>query len=64
MLSYLSSTLRRLLTREMPIIKGEVDIAFDQPTREWSATVNKPTLNLFLYDVRENAKLRQTWEAA
>jgi hypothetical protein len=42
-----------------------VDIAFDQPKRDWSARLSRPTLNLFLYDLRENAKLRSThpvWE--
>jgi hypothetical protein len=32
-----------------------VGISFDAPTREWSAGVSTPTLNLFLYDLREAA---------
>jgi hypothetical protein len=54
-----------LLIRELPIKNGEVDIVFDQPKREWSARLNRPTLNVFLYDLHENKKLRQTqpmWE--
>jgi hypothetical protein len=66
MLPDLDDTLRQLLIHEMPISEGEVDIAFDQPTREWSARLGgKPTLNLFLYDIRENTRLRQAaspWE--
>ena len=59
----LDEALRQLLVREMPIRNGEVDIKFDQPTREWSARLSRPTLNLFLYDLRENLKLRasQQW---
>ena len=59
----LDEALRQLLVREMPIRNGEVDIRFDQPTREWSARLSRPTLNLFLYDLRENLKLRasQQW---
>ncbi|RPI83756.1 MAG: DUF4255 domain-containing protein [Chloroflexi bacterium] len=65
MIDELDEVLRKLLIRELPITNGEVDIAFQQPSRDWSARVSKPTLNVFLYDVRENQKLRQTqpmWE--
>src|SRR5512137_1156548 len=60
MIDDLDEVLRQLLIRELPIKNGEVDVQFDQPKREWSAKVSRPTINLFLHDVRENAKLRQT----
>jgi hypothetical protein len=60
MIEDLDEALRHLLVREMPINNGEVDIQFNQPKREWSARLSRPTLNLFLYDVRENLKLRHT----
>jgi hypothetical protein len=60
MIEDLDEVLRQLLIRELPIKNGEVDIKFEQPKREWSARLSRPTLNLFLYDVRENQKLRQT----
>lgn len=63
MLDDLDETIRQLLIKEIPLKNGEVDIKFDQPKREWSARLTKPTLNLFLYDVRENAALRHhQWE--
>lgn len=52
--------LRRLLIEEIPVRNNEIEIAFDQPRREWSARLNRPTLNIFLHDVRENAQLRQS----
>ena len=59
----LDETIRQLLIAEMPVKNGEVEISFDQPKREWSARQSRPTLNLFLYDVRENHILRQhQWE--
>jgi hypothetical protein len=67
MIEDLDEVLRQLLIRELPIKNGEVDIAFDQPKREWSARLSRPTLNLFLHDLNENKKLRQThpaWEVA
>ena len=35
-----------------PMLSGP-DIAFDLPSRDWAAGVSKPTLNLYLYDIRE-----------
>ena len=60
MISDVDEALRQLLIRELPIKNGEVDIKFEQPEREWSARLSRPTINLSLYDVRENPKLRQT----
>jgi hypothetical protein len=63
MLADLDETLRQLLVAEMPVKNGEIDIEFDQPKREWSSRLTRPTVNFFLYDLRENAVLRQhQWE--
>lgn len=59
MIDDLDRTIETLLKEELPIKNGEVDVKFDQPTREWGARLTRPTLNFFLYDVRENATLRQ-----
>jgi hypothetical protein len=59
MITDLDQTIKRLLIEELPIKNGEIDVKFDQPTREWSAKLAKPTVNFFLYDVRENNTLRQ-----
>lgn len=59
MINAVDEVLRQLLIREIPIQNGEVDLEFDQPTREWSGRLNRPTLNLFLYDLRENPTLRK-----
>jgi hypothetical protein len=59
MIDDIDEALRQLLVRDLPIKNNEVDIAFNQPKREWSSRVSRPTLNLYLYDIRENAKLRQ-----
>lgn len=65
MIDALDEALRQLLIRELPIRNNEIDVAFDQPKREWSARLSRPTLNLFLYDMRENIHLRSPspgWE--
>ncbi len=58
MIDQLDDALRDFLIRELPVRENEVDIAFDQPKREWSARLSRPTINLFLRDIRENTKLR------
>ena len=65
MIDDLDEVLRKLFIRELPVKNGEIDITFDQPRREWSARLSRPTLNIFLHDMNENKKLRQTqpiWE--
>lgn len=59
MITDLDQTIKKLLIEELPVKNGEIDVKFDQPTREWSAKLAKPTINFFLYDVRENNTLRQ-----
>lgn len=58
MIADVDEALRKLIIREVEIKGNEVDIQFDQPRREWSARLSKPTLNLFLFDIRENLRLR------
>ena len=50
----LDETLRQLLTRELTRHHFEgVEIVFDAPSKEWSGKLTAPTVNLFLYDLRE-----------
>jgi hypothetical protein len=60
MIADLDESIKQLLVTDMPIKNGEIDVKFDQPKREWSAKLTKPTVNFFLYDLRENVELRQT----
>ncbi|MGW0857992.1 DUF4255 domain-containing protein [Streptomyces sp. NPDC002690] len=40
-----------------------IDIAFDAPTRDWAARRNAPTINAYLYDIREDVNRRQRGQA-
>jgi Pvc16 N-terminal domain len=51
-------TLKELLVQKAHISTADTDIKFEMPNQAWSAAVTKPTINLFLYDVRENHELR------
>ena len=64
MIADLDRAIEQLLREELPIRNGEIDVKFDQPRREWSARLSRPTVNFFLYDVRENNTLRKHgWES-
>jgi hypothetical protein len=58
MIHDLDETLKDLLMKEGKLNAGEIDIAFDQPTGEWTASLSRPTVNIYLYDIRENTELR------
>jgi hypothetical protein len=62
MLDDLNETLRQLLIKNLKA-DGPIDVSFEQPTREWSAKINRPTVNFFLLKLLENRKLRDLdWE--
>ena len=64
MLNDLDETLRQLLIQMGGLDPTEVDISFDIPTRDWSTPVTRPTVNLYLFDIRENRSLRETdWDS-
>ena len=42
------------LRREVPLPEASVDISFAAPDRAWGATVTRPTVNIFLWDIRRN----------
>jgi hypothetical protein len=51
----LDEALRTLVKRELDKHGFEgVEIAFDAPAKEWSGKLTGPTVNLFLYDMRES----------
>ena len=58
MLADLDETLRQLLLRHVPLDPTEVEISFEAPDREWSGRLSRPAVNCFLYDIRENHRLR------
>jgi hypothetical protein len=59
MISDLDETIRQLLIQEGGLDPAEIDISFEIPNREWSAGISRPTVNCYLFDIRENRELRQ-----
>ena len=63
MLQLLDATLEALLREEVPLPASDIEIAFQAPDRDWGAGINKPTVNLYLWDLRRNDDERASgWE--
>src|SRR5919206_154962 len=60
MFADLDETIRELLIKRVPLDLSEVDVSFEAPDREWSGRLSRPTVNCYLYDVRENHEFRET----
>ncbi|MBW4631803.1 MAG: DUF4255 domain-containing protein [Iphinoe sp. HA4291-MV1] len=58
MIQDLDETLKQLLIQKVPIKTTETDITFEMPDKDWETKPQKPKINLFLYDIRENHELR------
>jgi hypothetical protein len=51
-------SLRSLVRRD--VIRGaDVDVVLDAPTKEWAGRRNAPTIDIYLYDIREDLRRRQ-----
>jgi hypothetical protein len=49
----------RSLIRDNALPDVITDVEFDAPTRDWAARRNSPTVNLYLYDIREEVARRE-----
>ncbi|MUN61966.1 DUF4255 domain-containing protein [Kocuria sediminis] len=49
----------RTLVRTQALEGAEVEVLFDAPTKDWAARRNAPTVNLYLYDIREDLRRRE-----
>jgi hypothetical protein len=59
MLHLLDESLEAYLRALVPLSTRSVDIVFDAPDGDWAAGVSRPTVNLYLWDVRPNLAERQ-----
>ncbi|MGI9063197.1 MAG: Pvc16 family protein, partial [Pseudonocardiaceae bacterium] len=58
MIHEVDEALRRLVRGEA-LAGSDVDVVFDAPTKDWAARRNAPTVNLYLYDIREDLRRRE-----
>ena len=60
MLTDLNNTIKQLLVKRIPLDPDEVEVSFECPKREWSSKILKPTVNVYLFDLREDVERRET----
>ena len=58
MFAEIDESIRQLLIQRGRLDSGDVDISFQMPTRQWAAGIARPTVNLYLFDIRENTELK------
>ena len=47
------------LIREEALNGSDVEVSFDAPSKDWASRRNAPTVNLYLYDIREDLRRRE-----
>ncbi|GAA1288825.1 DUF4255 domain-containing protein [Saccharothrix xinjiangensis] len=57
MIHEVDEAIRRMLTAA-GVPGGGGELSFEAPTKDWSARRNAPTVNVFLYDIREDVPRR------
>ncbi len=63
MLHLLDETLETFLRTVVPLPARDVDVVFEAPDGEWSAALSsRPTVNLYLWDIRPNLAERDYGE--
>ena len=63
MISDVDEALRNLILDSLTVSRQNVDIKYDLPSRDWASRLNRPTIDLFLFDIRENLRLRGAEQA-
>lgn len=55
MLDLIDESVEAFLRARVPLGATEVDVSFEPPDRTWSAKLVRPTINLFMWDIRRSA---------
>lgn len=54
MFHLLDDSLEAFLRAAVPLSKREIDVSFEAPDKDWAARISRPTVNLYLWDVKRN----------
>lgn len=58
MIHEVDETIRAFIRRDA-LGGTDIEVAFDAPTKEWSSRRNAPTVDVYLYDIREDVRRRE-----
>ena len=56
MLDLIDTSLEAFFRATVPLSAQDVDVSFEPPDRDWSAKLTRPTVNLFLRDLRRSTE--------
>ncbi len=56
MLDLIDTSLEAFFRATVPLSAQDVDVSFEPPDRDWSAKLTRPTVNLFLWDIRRSSE--------
>lgn len=54
MLTLIDETLEAFLRATVPLSAVDIDVSFEPPTQEWAAKLSRPTVNVYLWDIRRS----------
>lgn len=61
MIHDVDETLRAIVRRD--VINGaDIEVLFEAPTKDWASRRNTPTIDIYLYDIREDMRRRHAGE--
>jgi hypothetical protein len=60
MLDLIDESLEGFFRATVPLGAPEIDVSFEPPEREWSAKLTRPTVNMFLWDIRRSTERART----
>lgn len=60
MLEFIDESLEGFLRAMVPLSASDVDVSFEAPDRTWSAKLNRPTVNMFLWDIKRTTERART----
>jgi hypothetical protein len=62
MIDEVDDAIRTVIRRE--VLNGsDIDVVFDAPTKDWASRRNAPTIDVYLYDIREDLNRREYGQA-
>jgi len=59
-LDLIDESIEAFLRARVPLGATDVDVSFEAPDRHWSGKLVRPTVNLFLWDIRRSASRSRT----
>lgn len=60
MINFIDRALERFLREQVPLPESSIGVSFDTPDKAWGAALNRPTVNVFLWDLSRSPAAART----